>query len=164
MTELRIKLGNDPSKAEEIAALEKIREFFFNKDAYLKSLFTEDLVSWVSIKIRDDIGPDLYGWFSGDSESLSKVIKERDEAWSDLADKAAIIARLESEIGILKEERIEQKEAFQLLGDECMMLRTEVEGYTEIDNERKQVIIELKAELYDLMTQRKEKEDGKHSV
>lgn len=67
--ELRIRLDESPSKEEEIDALEKIWDFFHHKmgkgSTYLESLFTEDLVSWVSIKIKNDIGPDIYEWFNG---------------------------------------------------------------------------------------------------
>lgn len=152
MTELRIKLDNDPSKAEEIAALEKIQKFFFDKDTYLKSLFTVGLVNWVSVKIKDDIGPDLYGWFKGDTENFNQTLIQRDKAKELLARKTTTVAELESEIGILKEDRLN-------FHDECIRLTKGMDDYIDRNNELGQIIIELKAELYDLMTQGKEKED-----
>jgi len=159
MAELRIKLNDSPSKAEEIEALEKIQKFFSNKDTYLKGLFTDDLVSWVSIRIKDDIGPDLYGWLSGEMADFSNAFIERDEAREHLRNKDATIAELQSANEILAEKSQEQRNTIQLLNDECTMIRTEMYDMTEDNDKRRQEVVELKAKLYDLMTQRKEKED-----
>jgi len=56
------KLRADPSKKEEIDFLNEVAESIPD-DAYLKSLFTEQMVGWVARRIGEDIMPDLYQWF-----------------------------------------------------------------------------------------------------
>jgi uncharacterized small protein (DUF1192 family) len=55
-----ISLSDDPSKAEEIAALRKFAAQV-PEDSYLKGLFTNDLVAWFEQKVLEDWDTDLYG-------------------------------------------------------------------------------------------------------
>ncbi len=60
MSGFMVKISEDPSKREEIAALRKVAERW-PKDSYLASLFTEDFITWVAMQISADWPPNMMG-------------------------------------------------------------------------------------------------------
>lgn len=58
----------DASKLEEIIWLTNLAEDIHTAEAssYLASLFTPDLIGWVSNQINNDFPPDLYDYYQGE--------------------------------------------------------------------------------------------------
>jgi len=77
MKELRIKLSDSPSKAEETEVLQKIVEYFRDTPTYLTHLFTPELLSWSAKKIREDIVPNLFNWYFSEQK---EYFTERERA------------------------------------------------------------------------------------
>ena len=80
---ISIELDN-PSKAEEIQVLENIRDTVKGRDLYLASLFTDDMVEWVTKQIQDDIMPDLYACYKDEVETADVELEKLRERISEL--------------------------------------------------------------------------------
>lgn len=66
--------SGEATKEEEMQVLEHLHEKLSDSDSYLASFFTEDLIRWVSVALRDDMPPDLWANFYGlKEENLAKV-------------------------------------------------------------------------------------------
>jgi len=73
---ISIELDN-PSKAEEIQVLENIRDIVRGRNLYLTSLFTDEMVEWVSKQIKNDIMPDLYAHYKNATNIEVEELRER---------------------------------------------------------------------------------------
>lgn len=78
------KLQNDPSKQQEIDFLNEVAESI-PSDAYLKDLFTEQLVGWVERRIKEDTMPNLYEWYQKTVNEVSDYEKAIVELKNELA-------------------------------------------------------------------------------
>ena len=59
MARFMIEVEDNMSKEMEIKVLNKLYESFAGTDTYLEQLFTAPFITWASMKIRDDIFPDV---------------------------------------------------------------------------------------------------------
>ena len=146
---------HDLSKAEEIAIIEKLHEFFKGSDTYLKSLFSDDFLGWVSQQIKNDFPPDLYDWGFGAAnkaqaeieklkaqlslcQSLNKELLRQNES---LAENA----KIKCDIAEKAHERMSQLHKDKV--DLEMIINKKADAIDALEMD----VIALKAKLYDLM-------------
>ena len=152
MTEKRITIKtDDPSKAEEMAVMDKLYEIFRGTNTYLSGLFTEEFVAWVQGQIRNDFPPDAYGFgiapqFNEEYENrIRDLTIENEEMAKRLEHQKNAIKILDSDVALLKKE----------------LQFSEVDKYAAVekkDEARAKAkaleaeVVQLKAKLYDLLS------------
>lgn len=152
MTEKRITIKtDDPSKAEEMAVMDKLYEIFRGTNTYLSGLFTEEFVAWVQGQIRKDFPPDAYGFgiapqFNEEYENrIRDLTIENEEMAKRLEHQKNAIKILDSDVALLKKE----------------LQFSEVDKYAAVekkDEARAKAkaleaeVVQLKAKLYDLLS------------
>jgi hypothetical protein len=137
------------------------------QDSYLKSLLTPAALEWIKTKIHDDIAPDLYSWLIHTEAELNTA---NDLAGKDKASLTYRCGKLEEQLAEAQQ-FLKNRDAAQLAYKEqtdrtIEQLRTGLteerkisRGYYEaLTTEQvshsgdKQTILELKAQLFDLLT------------
>lgn len=153
-------LTGDPSKAEEIAYIEKIASTLPD-NTYLKSFFTKDLVAWVSEQIHNDFGCDLYGTLQEEWNRTSRMSTEYNKAFSEKDNEIKVlnstIEDLATEMARLNEARnqaTQMAEKYSAKYQEAW--NTACDATREASDKDNQVamleakIISLKVRIYDL--------------
>ena len=154
MAEKRITIKtDDPSKAEEMAVMDKLYEIFQGTNTYLSGLFTEEFVAWVQGQIRNDFPPDAYGF------GIAPQFKKEEECENRIRD-----FTIENEDMAKRLEH--QKNAIKILDSDVALLKkelqfSEVDKYAAVekkDEARAKVkaleaeVVQLKVKLYDLLS------------
>lgn len=125
MSRFMINVPDDPTKQEEIEALEKLAEKLPN-NSYLKGLFTPDMVGWVKTQIKGDIMPDLH-WQSAEKGVInSRMAYEIHDLKRDLERSEIRVKLLESRIYHLKDDIFAEKdEAKKAINDLRQQIQNE---------------------------------------
>ena len=123
---ISIELDN-PSKAEEIQVLENIRDAVKGRDLYLASLFTDDMVEWVTKHIQDDIMPDLYACYKNEVETADVELEKLRKRISELertlkAERSKTKRELEELLRQLEEVEKEKYELLKLTTSDTIVL------------------------------------------
>lgn len=163
-----LRLDRDPSKQEEIDALHKVADVFRNGDTYLSSFFTNDLLSWCEIQIKNDIGPDLYGTYAyqqsgalSELETLKKdhesTVREVNYLQGQLAGKHNELEQEQkSKAGIIEHcQGVEEKNKDLLSA--LSEMRAERDEFRNIKESYADELIRLKAKLFDLQEEAEKK-------
>jgi len=142
------------AKAEEVAIVEKLHDFFKGSDTYLASLFTKEFLGWVSKQIKNDFPPDLYHWGFGSTGTRAEI-EELKSQWSlcqslnlellsqneslaeNLKIKADMVDRIQERMSQLFEDKVDLE----------MIIAKKVDAIDALELET----TALKAKLYDLM-------------
>jgi chromosome segregation ATPase len=159
-----VRMSYDPSKAEEIALVNKLYKNFKRTNTYLSGMFSMGLVSWAEERIRNDWSLDVIDELvdaevrAGNAEGELRVLK---------ADHAKEIERKDAEIEHITgkmEQRIDElnfhlSEAnnaaerhlrkAQELGQELALEKQVTANSEKLVQSLKWEITELKAKLYD---------------
>ena len=161
MAEIRLRIEDNPSKAEEVAILKKLADFFSCKvkDTYLGSLFTEGFVNWCATQIGNDFPCDLYSWaketvnyqttqlneelatLRSDLKTLTFEAEQKDKKVAELT---AALDEADKHVESLIELRESTKTE---LSNTCDELREASEQLQIAEGQ----VVELKAKLYDLL-------------
>jgi hypothetical protein len=105
----KVREGYSPSKAEEVALVEALRDTFaqYPANTYLSSLFTADLTQYVAATIRDDMTPDIKAEAEARANQIQQHLNAASEEKRLLADELAKaqkrIVQLESHADSLAE-------------------------------------------------------------
>ncbi|MCP4156673.1 MAG: hypothetical protein GY757_53665 [bacterium] len=74
MKEIRLKISDDMSKAQEEALLIKLFQTFEEHPAnYLASLFSNEFTKWAAIRISNDFPLDVMEYITGHADDLDKL-------------------------------------------------------------------------------------------
>jgi len=149
------KLESSATKAEEIAWLELVASQV-GRGTYLDSLFTEELVAWVSKQIRDDLSCNVFMALEASWDELSSALTHAQTAESEV-EEARIKLRLAQDT--IEEDALRVKQLEARLGAEqerVASLRAKLveagerawEAEREAERLKRQVT-ELKAALWD---------------
>ena len=158
MAEIRIKVEDDMSKAEETKILEKITSIFKeHPNNYLSSMFSDDLCTWASNQIREDMSLNVYEYIQDSYEHRTEVT-DLDRKISDLEAGRKVNQELIDDMGIsigdhkqntlnavmnAKEREDElQAQINDLIHENTQLIKLEVDNGQEIRD--------LKVKLYDL--------------
>lgn len=136
MTEIRIKVENDMTKAEERAILTKLMATFSQyPNNYLRSLFSEQFVSWAEVQISNDFNLNVYEYIEDSHKEDPELLGAKFE-----------IARLTEQLQI-QDRRLED-----VMGSVEGLKRQALRDQETIEA-RDQEITTLKSalDLYDLM-------------
>jgi len=155
-----IELDN-PSKAEEIEVLTKIRDAVAGKDLYLVSLFTDDLVAWATKQIQDDVMPDLYAYYQDEirtadvelgnfRKKLAEVEGKAESLQRELDEKAREMKVLWNQLKTVEEARDAAYEKYE----EALATASSIGAEKALVEEE---VVKLKARLYDLMIEKEER-------
>jgi len=155
----RREFMQDAGKTEEIEALRMISVNLTGSGLYLESLFTPKFVQWVENKIKDDVMPDMLEWFSGNELEFLEM-KARVKGLETEEE------RLRNEVNDFEEKyeklNTDSREVIQTLQGERDEARRNLEGAKEAlersveeADRRAGEMTDLKAELYDYMTDRR---------
>jgi hypothetical protein len=166
-------LSDNPSKQEEIDILFQLHKLFEGRQWYVSSLFSEDLVTWFSHQVSQDVNCDVMLELSGSREHALKAegiirnmtaalevqAKEHDRKLSKVRDGyEAEIKHLKQELQFSKEREAEYADGLEKEKEQCIEAdRVIRQNRTTIDFLEAE-IIRLKAKLYDL-TEKMAKED-----
>jgi len=152
--EIRLKIENDMSKAEEIDILKKLRDAYtIHPDNYLTILFSNRFINWAIENIKNDFPVDPMEYIMEYITAYSK--REREKEIKDLKEKLeeaqqGIIEMNEVAHNLTETARYYKEEQYKL---ECLVS----EKISQIDkrniklNELENCIVNFKAKLYDLM-------------
>lgn len=155
------KLGPNPGKQEEMDFLNAVAASL-DRNTYLSSLFSKDMVKWACEQMRLDVSCDLWGALN---HARERALAEGGRAMEQKKDANAMIAALKVE-AMAAQERVEElrqkvkltEEKAQLLKDRWNEALEESKqahdetyyAQTEIDRLNGEIVM-LKAKLYDLM-------------
>lgn len=150
------KLGNDPSKAEEISFFNEIAESI-PQNSYLKDFFRREVISFVEEQIRNDFPADIWDWLNQE-EKIKFYQKDLDEKTKTIFsmteqsnDYLAVIDSLKDQTQRQSSEIIDADTKIRNLSDQAQNLRFEIIGLESKICEKDLEIIKLKARLFDLM-------------
>jgi len=140
--EIRLKIENNMSKAEERAILEKLRDAFAqNDDNYLAPLFTREFTNWACQRIQDDILVNPMEYITAYSE------KEWEKEIKDLKEKLE-----EAQQGVIEMNEVAHNatESANYLQEEKYKFEDLIFAKNIKIDELENCIVNLKAKLYDL--------------
>ena len=159
-------LTSKNSKQDEIDALKKMAECagtIAGEDTYLAQLFSSKMVEWVERKIRDDMPADLFQVYEDQAEMTGQARIERSEFRRQVEAGDHQISKLQEELAAVKkmaasahDHQAEQISKLKIELEEQRKFGWEMKEEThtkerKIDALEDEIIIKLKAKLYDLM-------------
>lgn len=130
------------SKAEEIETFEQFR-VIAGKDSYLSLLLSEKLFQWFCDEIRVDNCPDIYQWYVGSGQAITKLNNDLADAQRTIASRDEMLLKVQAEL----RQVIASRDDWE---SETHSLRIHTAAQREeIDHLREQ-IREMKIKLYDM--------------
>ena len=161
--------GQALTKSDEIRFLGGLHEEFAERDSYLKSLFTVELVRWAVNHIQNDTPPDILSWLQETRDVAST------DAQKHRLDKQELEQRLrKAEAAILRQGEIERNLQTQVADGISRVEQTMNKLYGAQDRlaaergvsaelnavalSRSLEILELKAQLFDFMVEQDDRE------
>jgi len=136
--EIRIKVEDNMAKAEEIKVVEKLHDAFKGTCSYLTDFFSEGTCNWIKAQIRDDFSCDIFPYIvEENADEIRSLTEERDKIVDEVGRMDKQIKDLRRRENLAKEKIIEKQEEIYNLEAKLSKQHNE--------------IIQLKAELYDLI-------------
>ena len=150
--EIRLKIEDNMSKAEEIKILKKLQNAFeHNPNNYLTSLFHGQLVAWCGKRIKDDFPIDIYEMW----ESTEKILSDREAQIKEMKREFNF---LQERIGALEQEISEKRGKISLLEetnkanqDATIDLLNKVRDLEAQLEQKDMQLMTLKAKIFDLL-------------
>jgi hypothetical protein len=138
------------SKDQDIDIVGSLRNLFKGEASYLRSLFTDELVVWVTNQVRDDLSCDLVDLLKFEQHQRFEDHRERIDAEITIVDLRREVKRLE-EVADTWESRAQALGlASEKKGEELNLVCDDVNRLTSENSRLKNELTDLKARLYDL--------------
>ena len=140
--EIRLKIENDMSKAEEIEILDKLGNIYsIHPDNYLATLFSNQFINWATENIKNDFPVDPMEYITAYSK------REWEKEIKDLKEKLEEAQQGIIEINEVAHNSTESANYFQ---EEKYKLENLISKKDSQIDELENCIVNLKAKLYDL--------------
>ena len=154
MTKLTVsQMSTNPSKEEEIHTLHEIYKLL-PAGSYLASLISLRLIEWTEFKIKGDINPDIYEYYTASSERENALNHEINTLKREYEEKISAMA---NELKNANEFLLDKKAKLTFWTDRADDLQEELETKeNELACAQAEILIEksnvmrLKIEVYDL--------------
>jgi len=142
--EIRIKAEDNMSKAEEIKVVEKLHDAFKGTCNYLTDFFSEGTCNWLEEQIRNDFSCDIFPYIEANIEEIyeSGKLTEKQEM---------TIKEMDKQIQALSKYKDSAKAEIDDLEETIYQRNQELNKQSDKIALQAQEIIQLKAELYDLI-------------
>ena len=157
MARFMIEVEDNMSKEMEIKVLNKFYASFAGTDTYLEQLFTAPFITWASMKIRDDIFPDVMQYIHPEESDELRQLRLLADSNEKLVDHyQGQEQELKEQYAALKEAKQmdwdRNQEKIQTIQERLFEERERVRRHVDHIADLEQEVLSLKAKLYDEMT------------
>lgn len=168
--EIRLKIENSPSKDHEKNILDKLWDTYRTAapDSYLVNLFSWEFVNWAKIQISNDFTCNAYEYIKEGMESVG-MQADLDDATAKVRGLDDSLRKIEADHDDLKKEHEilkgdhqitqnvlnEKRSCFESLSSDYNSLIDENCKLAEKKEKMELMVMQLKAEIYDLKKEKK---------